>query len=420
MNTRLATSLRRQRIALTIGTFLCASAVALADWPHLRGPDYDGVSRETGLADAWPEHGPPRLWTRELGQGYSGLIVADGKLFTQRQTLGGQYLLCLDPATGETVWEHRYDWAWQPKGAYPGPYSTPTFYRGKLFFTSTSGLVGCVDANTGVPLWSLNVRDQFQGKGFGFGYAATPLVEDDKLILPVGGLDASFVALDVADGQTVWRVGSDPASYASAFPLTVQGRRCVVGYLENAMILVELATGKLLHRLPLSSGYDEHSAWPIYCEPHLLLASPFRVPAERFELRSGPDDAVVCKPDWTSKALCNDVVSSVLYREHLYGFNLKQWQSSAHRASRGTFRCLDWATGRTCWSTDEIGHAAVLAADGKLILLNDTGTLILARADPTAYHELSRVQLFADETCWTPPLLWQGKLFSAVRRRLFA
>src|SRR5580658_9816512 len=103
------------RLSALCGLLMVVSC-ARADWPHLRGPDYDGVSHETGLADSWPAAGPPKIWQRELGQGYSGFIVADGKLFTQRQSIGGQYLLCLDPATGHTVWEHRYDWAWQPKG----------------------------------------------------------------------------------------------------------------------------------------------------------------------------------------------------------------------------------------------------------------------------------------------------------------
>src|SRR5262249_9341238 len=133
--------------AVVVTLFLVASV--RADWPHLRGPSFDGRSDETGLADAWPSDGPPRLWSRDLGQGYSGLIAADGKLFTQRQTLAGQYLLCLDPDSGKTVWESRYDWAWQPKGAYPGPYATPTWYRNKLYYSSPTGLVGCVDANRG-------------------------------------------------------------------------------------------------------------------------------------------------------------------------------------------------------------------------------------------------------------------------------
>src|SRR5262249_7328518 len=107
-----------------------------------------------------------------------------------------------------------------------------------------------------------------------------------------------------------------------------------------------------------------------------------------------------------------DIVSSVLYDGHVYGFDLRQQQASKHRPSRGTFRCLEWATGKTRWSTDQVGQAAVLAADGKLLLLGDTGTLILARADPAGYQALARTSLFEDELCWTPPTLWRGRLFA--------
>jgi len=127
---------------LCVSVSLWFNSAARADWPHLRGPNYDGVSAERGLADAWPAEGPPRLWTFDLGQGYSGFVVGAGRLYTQRQTLGGQYLLCLDPDTGAILWEHRYDWAWQPRGAYPGPYATPTWHAGRVFYASTSGLVG--------------------------------------------------------------------------------------------------------------------------------------------------------------------------------------------------------------------------------------------------------------------------------------
>src|SRR4051812_4191946 len=160
------------RIAVLLLFALTATRAGAQDWPHLRGPGYDGVSAETGLADGWPAEGPPRLWERELGQGYSGFVVVAGKVYTQRQSVGGQYLLCLDAADGRVLWETRYVVAWQPGGAYPGPYASPTWYRGGVYFASPTGLVGCADAATGALRWSLNVRTQFQGKGGGFGYAA--------------------------------------------------------------------------------------------------------------------------------------------------------------------------------------------------------------------------------------------------------
>jgi hypothetical protein len=272
-------------------------------------------------------------------------------------------------------------------------------------------LVGCVDAATGAIVWTVNVQEKFRGDGYGFGFAATPLVRDGKVIVPVGGPKAGLVALHADDGRTVWTAADDPASYCGALPIRFHGREYIVGYLQNALVIVDAATGKVVSRQALSSGYDEHSAWPIYQEPHLLLTGPFRAAAVRWKLQPGPNGAVQCRPDWTSRELGNDILSSVLYQGHIYGFDLRQLQASKHRASRGAFKCLEWASGKVRWSTDRVGHASVLAADRKLFLFNDTGSLILARADPASYQELGRTQLFEDEMCWTPPLLWHGRLF---------
>src|SRR5262245_29230325 len=166
---------------------LRAQSAASFDWPHVRGPDYDAVSREKDLADSWPAAGPPILWTCELGQGYSGFAVAGGRAFTQFQQLGGQYLVCLSTDDGREIWRQRYDAAWQRSGAYPGPYASPTLRDGRVFFASPSGLVGAVDAKNGAIIWSRNVLREFHGRGAGFGFACTPLVEDDLVIFPVGG-----------------------------------------------------------------------------------------------------------------------------------------------------------------------------------------------------------------------------------------
>jgi hypothetical protein len=114
---------------------------------------------------------------------------------------------------------------------------------------------------------------------------------------------------------------------------------------------------------------------------------------------------------WHSSRLSNDVASSVLVDGHVYGFDLRDIQSKARRPSRGEFRCLDFRTGEVRWSSDVPGHASLIAADGKLIMLNDRGEVLLARATPAAYEELARVGIFAGEICWTSPSLDRGRLY---------
>jgi len=398
------------RLAIAALLVLACPAFAQPDWPHVRGPNYDGLSAEVGLVDSWPAAGPPVLWSRELGQGYSGFAVAGSRVFTQYQNRLHQFVIALDAETGEEAWRVRVGLPWQPAGAYPGPYATPTWRSGHLFYTTPMGEAGCLDAATGHEIWSVDLRKRFGLRGVDFGYAATPLVENGRVILPAGGENASLVALDSATGATVWAAGTDPASYCPAYPITFRGRRLIVAYLQNSITLHDAATGERVWRQRLSNHYDEHSAWPIWSEPYLLFAAPFRGGSQLFELGVADKDVTV-RTVWAGKRLSNDVCSSVLFERHVYGFDLHQLQSSPHRGSRGVFKCIDFATGKEKWEAEETGQATVLVADGKLILLNDTGTLILARADSTAYRELSRAKVLDGGLCWTPPALRGQKLF---------
>lgn len=198
---------------------------AEAGWPHIRGPSYDGVSRETNLADVWPESGPPVLWVKELGQGFSSIVVQKDRAFTQYQSLTGQFVLCMDANTGKTLWSYRYDWPFEVTGLYPGPYSTPTLSMDHVYFTTPAGSVSCLTLS-GKLVWSRDLKQEFDGKGTDFGYACSPTVVDRKVILPVGGRGASLVALDAMSGEVVWKTGDESASYVPVLPITINGLPC--------------------------------------------------------------------------------------------------------------------------------------------------------------------------------------------------
>jgi len=405
--------------------------VELTGWPQVRGPNYDGHADATPLIDGFDAAGPPVLWTRALGAGYSSFACDDRRVYTQYQTWGGQYLVCLDALTGETIWERRYEGPYDPAGLYPGPRATPTLALGKVYFSAPSGRVGCLDARTGELLWTVDSFERFNVKPVEFGYSCSPTVLGRLVLLPVGSPGASMVALDAATGRTVWQMGDDPISHVPALPITWHEQKLVLGYLRNALVAYRLEDGSANWRLPLSTAYDEHAAWPIYREPHLWISGPFRAGSQLLELIDRPPGY---QSVWKSKLLSNDVCSSVLVGEHLYGFDIRDVQTKLHRPSRGQFRCLEYASGRECWAngfsghaerrpesesvlaaqdneSSSIGQASVIYADGKLVMFNDLGELILAKADPQEYRELGRVRVLGGEICWTSPALAQGRLY---------
>ncbi|WP_166831126.1 outer membrane protein assembly factor BamB family protein [Thalassoroseus pseudoceratinae] len=421
-------------LLLAIGTTVFAEEALPDDnspaWNFHRGPGFDGHVTDTEIVETVPPEGPPVLWTRTLGKGFSGFSGDGNRVYTQYQTLGGQYVVCLDAHTGETVWEYRYAFPYQHVGLYPGPRSTPTLYQDKVYFTGPSGELGCLTAARGKKVWVRNVFEDFEVEPVEFGFSCSPVIVDDTLYLPVGAPGASMVALNPQTGETLWKAGDEPISHVSVYPIRLRGQRVLLTYLRNSLLAFD-DRGHILWRKFLSAGYDEHAAWPIYSEPYLWISGPFQAGSELLELTLDPPAA---KTVWKKKVLSNDVCSSVLVEGHVYGFDVRDAQSKLHRPSRGEFQCVELLTGEVQWTngspnmrrslSDEtdgsevIGQATVLVADDKLILLNDLGELIVAKVNPLKYEELWRVHLLKGDICWTQPMLLNGCLYARNQTRL--
>jgi outer membrane protein assembly factor BamB len=384
---------------------------ASADWPHAFGPSYDGHVERTNLAWPWNKDQPKLLWKANLGEGYSGMSVTDGRVYTQAQRRDGQYVICLDVDTGQSVWQTRYNYPWQLASDFPGPYATPTYRSGRIYYADCYGFAGCLDAETGKAVWTLSLTERFGGRGTGFGYACSPLVEDGRVFVPVGGKGAAVVAVSALDGRLSWQSGDDAASYVPCLPILVQGHRQIVTLLQNVLVAQDPVTGKELWRERLSiDGYDEHSCLPLYEEPFLFCASPFRRGAR--VLRLSHDGATPkAEQVWKNKALSGDVCSSVLVDGCIYGSDVEQAQANPRGDTQSRFKCLELATGRELWVSDAPGHASILACGEKLILLNEAGFLIVVEASPAGYMELARRHVAEGaKPCWTPPAVYKGRL----------
>jgi outer membrane protein assembly factor BamB len=394
------------------------SPATQSDWPHLRGPRYDGHAAEADWAEAWPTAGPPMLWNREIGRGYSGIIAVGNRVYTQTQTLTEQKVVALDADTGLMIWEYCYGWPYEPGGMYPGPRATPTWANGRIYFLAPDGLLGCLNAANGRLLWSIPLDQKFEGRGVDFGYSSSPLIENGKVILPVGGKNSAVVALDAETGATAWTSGDTPASYCSILPITFQGSRQLVAFLRNELAGFDLQTGRVLWRESLSHGYAEHAAFPLYDEPYLRIMQPFHGGSDLSRLENAPhedqtsqDAACHLQLVRHDKKMSNDVASSVLVDGCVYGFDVRGSQTCRHRPTPGEFRCMDFQSGEIRWSSDCPGHASLAVGGGMLFMLNDLGEALLVRANPDRYEELGRCEVFPGEICWTAPCLHHGRLY---------
>ena len=394
--------------------------VMAGDWPGLRGPMQDGVARDEKLSE--PSLAPGILWSRNLGQGYSSVAIAGLRAYTQYQTALGQYVICFERDTGRTIWETRVGDPYELIGIYPGPRSTPAVHKGAVYFTTPDGEVGALDAASGRTLWMKALQSELRGVGTEFGYSASPIIADDRLYLPIGGPGASVVALDLPSGEIAWKSGEGGASYCSSLTITLDGRPLLVTYLQNHLVIQDRQTGKEYWRTDLSSGYDEHSAMPIYREPLLVVSAPFQAGSTAYRLSwsadSPPQLQVV--QAWHQPKFSHDVDSATLVGETLFGFDLRDPQSKAHRPSRGEFRAVDLRSGEILWSSKTLGQSNILAVGEDLLLLNDGGELIRIAANREQVIERWRLRVFEDEIIWTPPALSSGVLIMRSHSRMIA
>ena len=394
------------RIACVVVLLVASIPVAAGDWPHVRGPDLDGRARHELAPVGSGEFG--LLWLRKLGQGYSGIVIYDGVAFTQTQDSRGQYLVAFDVATGREEWKTRYEDPWQRTGAWPGPYASPSLTMDLVCFAGCHGSVGCADITTGKIRWQRDARTEFDGRGTNFGYAASPLIHDDLVILPIGGPSAGIVAFDLETGDTRWTSGGDEAGYTGSIAIDVGGATQIINSMAEAVVAVDPSTGRELWRHRLRDTYNPHPAWLPFEAPHLLI--PLALRHGSSVLRLDPGSGLPVDTVWDSRVLSNDVFSSVVVDGFVYGFDIHDPQTSFDGPTKGEFKCVELANGRERWSTTRTGGASVVT-DGRLLyLMTEAGSLLVVEATPEAYREQQRLAVVPGSLSWTPPALGSDAL----------
>jgi outer membrane protein assembly factor BamB len=374
------------------GTWLLVLSTAAADWPQWRGPNRNGISAET-ISATWPAAGPKILWRASVGTGFSSCSISQGRVYTMGNTNDRDTIWCLDARTGKELWRHTYPAALGPQYYEGGPGSTPTVYHGRVFTISKWGDVFCLDAAKGSVLWQRDLRqDKIQPNRWGF--AGSPLVWGDELILNAGG---AGTALELRTGRVLWSNGTNATGYASPTLCHARGQESVLIFAAKHLVALEPKSGRELWRFPWETGWDTNNPDPITHGDRIFISS-FSRGCALLAVKDGQPQVI-----YDTKVLHNHLSPGVLIGEHLYAFN--------GEAKRETdLRCLHLPSGELKWSRKDPAFGSLICTDGKLIVLSDKGELLLAEASPTGFQALARAQVLGG-LCWTPPALANGLLY---------
>jgi len=378
---------------------LCVAPVPAADasfdWPCFHGPDHNNISREKGWLGTWPAEGPGRLWKASVGAGFSSVSVAQGRLYTMGVVAGQETVWCLDASTGAEVWRHSYPYVFKPQYYEGGSSATPTADGDAVYALGQAGEVNCFEAATGKVRWSRNLAKEFGLEVPTWGFASSPCLAGDLLVLNAG---TQGTALNKATGNLVWNNGKAPSGYSSAVPLAVGGRKAVALLAARELVAVEVNTGQILWQHPWKTEYDANIADPVIHDGRAFISSAYKSGCALVQFSVNPPREL-----WRRQDMQTHFNSAVLVDGYLYGVD-------GEAEKPALLKCLDWKTGVVKWSYKGLGLGAVMAAEGKLIILGEKGELVIAEASPAAFRSLARAQVLGGK-CWTSPVLSHGRIY---------
>jgi len=394
----------RKMIVLMAGVgYLGVTSMSLAnEWRQYRGPKGDGISADLAINLDWNARPPALLWSLPLGdEGWSNPSVGDGRVFLldhEGKDGGADRVRALDLKTGRVIWSVSFSGPSREKYGYTAP--SPALDQGKLYCVSRQLQVICLDAITGKEIWRRDAARDFSGKPAetAWGHAASPLVDDQQVILVPGGPDAAVVALDKATGQTRWKAPGGAAGYASPIFYGEGAARQVVVFNSEGLIGFNPADGRRLWTQPWLTGCNQNSATPIVIGKRLFISSAWNVGSGLVDITDNKPTVV-----WKTKDLQARFSSPVHVNGFIYGVTMPQ--------TPGTLVCLDAATGETKWKQPGFEFGPIGAAGGAIIVMNGkTGDVILVEANSAAYKELGRIKQDPPTAAWNMPIVVDGKL----------
>jgi outer membrane protein assembly factor BamB len=388
-------------------------------WPRFRGANFDAVftekhimapmpQKQITLANSWPETGPRVVWSKNLGEGFAGASVLNGRVYVidYDQQNEADLIRCMSLDDGKDIWQYSYPVKIKRNH---GMSRTVPAVTGKYIVTiGPKCHVTCLDSMTGEFKWMLDLVRDF-GTTVPEWYAGQcPLIEDDKAIIAPGGTTL-MMAVDCNSGDIVWQTPNPDGwkmTHSSIVPADILGMRMYLYCTTGGVVAVSAKDGSLLWQYPDWKIKLANVSCPIVIDDdRVFLSGGYNSGAEMVRL-SMQDGKVVSQTLFKldSKTFGSEQQTPILYDNHIYGIRPDK-----------EFVCLDldgkivWTSSRTNrFGTQGLGPYSI--ADGKIYILDDNGTLTLAQANTTGFVKLAQAKVLEGPDAWAPMAFASGRL----------
>ena len=365
-----------------------------AEFPQFYGPGRDAVLEGPILETNWAVHPPKILWQQPVGAGWSGFAVKEGLAITQEQRGEQEYVVCYDLGTGRILWMHSDQTRYATTIAGEGPRATPTIVERRVYTFGATGILNCLDVGTGKLLWQTDTAKENGAKVPDWGFASSPLVIGEKVVVCVGGDKGALHAYSMRDGERIWASGTGGADYSSPMAVTLLGEQQILNF-NGAGVSGHDFDGKVLWNYKWPGGHPHVTAPIVISSNSILVSSGYGTGSELVKIKKEPSGAETnwtANREWKSMALKSKFGPIFVKGEYVYGLD------------DGIFTCVELKTGQRLWKDGRYGHGQGLLVGEIILLTSEKGEVILIDPNPEKLVEISRFQVFSDKT-WNPPAL---------------
>jgi outer membrane protein assembly factor BamB len=377
--------MRRAPVLVTLIALAVAAPIIAADWPQFLGPNRNGTYAGPPLLETWGPSGPKVVWRKQVGQAFAGPAAVQNRVLLFHRVGNEEVLESLDAKTGASMWRYAYPTTYRDDfGFDEGPRAVPVVADGIVYTFGAQGQLHAVDLAKGTRVWSEDTMKRFNVPKAYFGAGGSPLVEGGRVIANIGGDKAGVVAFDAKTGKVLWTATDDDASYSSGMTAPIAGRRSAIFLTRDNLIGLDPASGAIhfQRRWRARIAASVNAATPLVVGDSIFVSAEYGPGAGVLRV-----DASKLTDVWASdEVLSNHYATSVYHDGYLYGYHGRQEFGPSLRA-------VEFKTGAVKWSQDQFRAGSITLAGDRLLVIRESGEMILAPASPQGFKPLARAQV---------------------------